>query len=68
MVSYQWGDLGNFAEMYKTYGNTESLRTETKDAQGGHYFAWNPSTGNGRAEATWRLFNEGTYTYDSSKC
>lgn len=68
MVAYQWGDLGNFATMYKEYGNTEALRENTKDAQGGRYFAWNPSTANGRADATWRLFNEGTYTYDSSKC
>jgi len=68
MVAYQWGDLGNFADMYKEHGNTESLRTLTEDAQGGHYFAWNPSTANGRADATWKLFHEGVYTYNESKC
>lgn len=68
MVAYQWGDLGNFADMYKEHGNTESLRTLTHDADGGHYFSWNPSTGNGRAEATWKLFHEGSYTYNESKC
>lgn len=68
MVSYQWGDIGNFNSVYKQYGNTESLRTSARDAQGGAYFAWNPSTGNGRAEATWKLFHEGIYTYDESRC
>ena len=69
MISYQFGNLGNFGTTYQQYGNTESLRQYTHNQKGTwYYFKENPSTANGRADATWKLFNEGVYTYDESKC
>lgn len=67
MVSYQFGNIGNFASSYQQYGNTESLKNSTYSVSRGnpswYYFKSNPSTDNGRAEATWKLFHEGIYTY-----
>lgn len=67
MVKYQFGNIGNFAETYQQYGNTDSLRQYTHNHNASwYYFRQNPSSGNGRAEATWKLFHEGVYTYGDS--
>ena len=67
MVAYQFGNIGNLPSMYKQYGNVDTLinvvhSTPDKGKQW-YYFKDNPSTGNGRAKATWDLFHEGKYTY-----
>lgn len=70
MVSYQFGNIGNFANAYLQYGNSETLKNSTYSVSKGnpswYYFKSNPSTGNGRAEATWKLFHEGVYTYSDN--
>lgn len=70
MISYQFGNIGNFPKMYKQYGNTDTLRDVVYSISGGkpswHYFKSNPSTQNGRAEATWNLFHNGKYTYSDN--
>ena len=67
MVTYQFGNIGNFTDMYKQYGNTDILKNVVYSygKKQWHYFKDNPSTGNGRAEATWLLFHEGKYTYNN---
>ena len=60
-VSYQYGGIGNFVEMWNQYGNTEQLRDNVhQTGQWAYYFKQNPSVG--RAEANWKLFHEGIYT------
>lgn len=70
MVVYQFGNIGNFTTAYKEYGNTDALKQNTHSYgnRQWYYFMQNPSTGNGRADATWKLFHEGVYTYDAEKC
>ena len=65
MIVYQFGNIGNFTTTYKEYGNTDALKQNTYSYgnKQWYYFRQNPSTGNGRAEATWKLFHEGIYTY-----
>lgn len=71
MISYQFGNIGNFTKMYKQYGNVDTLKDVVYSVSGGkpswYYFKKNPSSGNGRAEAIWELFHNGKYTY-SDKC
>lgn len=55
-VKYQYGNLGNFAEVYSQYGNTEELRNAFT-VNGAHPFA----QGDNRKEANWRVFLEGKY-------
>lgn len=60
-ISYQYGGIGNFVEMWNRYGNTEELRDNVhQTGQWEYYFKQNPSMG--RAEANWKLFHEGIYT------
>lgn len=60
-ISYQYGGIGNFVEMWNKYGNTEELRDNVhQTGQWAYYFKQNPSIG--RAEANWKLFHEGIYT------
>lgn len=59
-IMYQYGNIGNFVDMYKEYGNTEALRTNAKSKSGKTYFNSDVES-NGRSEANWRLFNEGKY-------
>ena len=70
MVSYQFGNIGNLATMYKQYGNSDTLKDVVYSISGGkpswYYFKKNPSSGNGRAEATWNLFHNGKYTYSDN--
>ena len=65
VVSYQYGNIGNFVEMYNKYGNTEELKNsvrayKTGGGYGRYYFVKGPES-NGRAQANWKLFNEGKY-------
>lgn len=64
-IKYQYGNIGNFVQMWNQYGNTDALRQNVQSYRAGgglgaHYFITNPSIG--RAEATWKLFHEGIYT------
>lgn len=59
-ISYQYGNLGNFVQMYNMYGNTESLRQNLK-VNSYYPFIKGPEN-NGRAAANWKLFHEGIYT------
>lgn len=72
VVAYQYGNIGNFVEMYAKYGNTEELRNHCQAYKSGgglnangYYFTTkiggNPE-GNGRCDANWKLFNKGKYT------
>ena len=56
-VCYQYGNIGNFAEAYRRYGNTEALKTAFKTASGAQPF--NGSTD--RKNANWQLFYTGKY-------
>lgn len=56
-VCYQYGNIGNFAEAYRQYGNTEALKTAFKTASGAQPF--NGSTD--RKNANWQLFYTGKY-------
>ena len=53
--------------MYNQYGNTYTFKDVVYSISGGkpswYYFKSNPSTRNGRTEATWNLFHNGKYTY-----
>lgn len=61
VISYQYGNIGNFVSMYNTYGNTEELRQNVTNRSGKyHYFIKGPED-NGRATANWKLFHEGIY-------
>lgn len=77
VVSYQYGNIGNFVEMYAKYGNTEELRNHCQAYKSGgglnangYYFTTkiggNPE-GNGRCDANWKLFHTGKYTDQSGK-
>lgn len=66
-VKYQYGNIGNFCEMYKKYGNTDSLRLNcsASGAVNSHYFVEVKPGGDNakrRAAANWKLFHEGIYT------
>ncbi len=63
VISYQYGNIGNFVRVYNQYGNTESLR-QNLVVNGYNPFIKGPES-NGRADANWKLFHEGIYT-DSS--
>ncbi len=62
-IKFQYGNIGNFVEQYKKYGNTEGLKNAVHSNGGGYYFK------NGipqpRAVANWKLFHEGVYTTKS---
>ena len=63
-IKYQYGNIGNFVQMWNQYGNTDALRENVQAYRSGgglgqHYFKTNPSVG--RAEANWKLFHEGIY-------
>ena len=64
-IKYQYGNLGNFVEMYKKYGNTDQLKSYFK-VNGYNPFIKGPES-NGRAQANWKLFHEGIYTDSSGK-
>ncbi len=77
VVTYQYGNIGNFVEMYAKYGNTEELRNHCQSYKtgggfnaNGYYFTTkiggNPES-NGRCDANWKLFHEGKYTDQSGK-
>ena len=59
-IMYQYGNIGNFVEAYKTYGNTEDLIKYAKSNSGKTYFNSNVEN-NGRSQANWTLFHEGKY-------
>lgn len=66
-VMYQYGNIGNFYEMYKRYGNTEDLRSSCRanGATNAYYFVEVKPGGDNakrRAAANWKLFHEGIYT------
>lgn len=60
VISYQYGNIGNFVRIYNQYGNTEKLK-QNLVINGYHAFIKGPES-NGRAEANWKLFHEGIYT------
>lgn len=60
-ITYQYGNIGNFVEAYKAYGNTDNLRKYAKSKSGITYFNSNVES-NGRSQANWKLFHEGIYT------
>lgn len=72
-VAYQYGNIGNFFEMYKKYGDTESLKenAEARGATYSHYFIEVKPGGNensrNRGEANWKLFHEGRYIIQGGK-
>lgn len=60
-IKYQYGNIGNFVENYKKYGNTDDFRI--KYAVGG-YNPFRRVDGEWqikRSNANWKLFNDGTY-------
>lgn len=59
-IMYQYGNIGNFVEVYKTYGNTDALISNAKSKSGKTYFNSNVES-NGRSQANWKLFHEGIY-------
>lgn len=59
-ITYQYGNIGNFVEAYKQYGNTEALINAARTKSGKTYFNSNVES-NGRSQANWRLFHEGIY-------
>ncbi|MDO5556967.1 MAG: M23 family metallopeptidase [Clostridia bacterium] len=64
-MKYQYGNLGNFVQMYKKYGNTAALR-QHQVTNGYHPWIKGPER-NGRAAANWKLFNQGKYINISGK-
>lgn len=60
-IMYQYGNIGNFIQAYKTYGNTDALVKNAKSSSGKTYFNSNVES-NGRSQANWKLFHEGIYT------
>ena len=66
-VAYQYGNIGNFCEMYKKYGNTDALKQNFKNASGRYNpFIKGPES-NGRANANWTLFHTGKYMGSDGK-
>lgn len=65
-IAYQYGNIGNFAEMYKRYGNTENLRNAVTSTSGTKYFL-DGIENNGRANANWTLFHDGKYISGSGE-
>lgn len=59
-IMYQYGNIGNFVDVYKKYGNSEQLITTAKSNSGKTYFNSNVES-NGRSQANWKLFHEGKY-------
>lgn len=64
-ITYQYGNIGNFTEIYKQYGNTDGLK-QNLVVNGYHPFIKGPES-NGRANANWTLFHEGIYLDSSGK-
>lgn len=60
-IMYQYGNIGNFVQAYKNYGNTDRLINEAHSNSGKTYFNSNVEN-NGRSQANWKLFHEGIYT------
>lgn len=56
-VAYKHGNIGNFADAYTQYGDTEALRTAFKTSKGATPFASNTK----RNESYWNLFHNGEY-------
>ena len=56
-VAYKHGNIGNFADAYAQYGDTEALRTAFKTSKGATPFASNTK----RNESYWNLFHNGEY-------
>lgn len=65
-IMYQYGNIGNFVQAYKTYGNTDELVRNAKSNSGKTYFNSNVES-NGRSQANWKLFHEGVYTAGSGE-
>lgn len=61
-IAYQYGNIGNFCEMYKKYGNTTKLRDNATAQQGNHYFTTGRGETNGRPQAVWNFFHNGKCT------
>ncbi len=59
-IMYQYGNIGNFVDVYKRYGNTDALISAAKSRSGKTYFNSNVES-NGRSQANWKLFHEGKY-------
>lgn len=71
-VKYQYGNIGNFAEMYKKYGDTEELKNNVRanGARNAYYFIEVKPGGDNakkRGAANWKAFHEGIYTTQSGK-
>ncbi len=73
-VRYQYGNIGNFAEMYKKYGNTDELKNNAKAYGSGithpYYFVEVKPGGDyakKRAAANWKAFHNGVYETPSGK-
>lgn len=73
-VKYQYGNIGNFAEMYKKYGDTEELKNNAKAYGKGivhpYYFVEVKPGGDyakKRAAANWKAFHKGVYETASGK-
>ncbi len=65
-VFYQYGNIGNFCEMYKKYGDTDALRENAYafNAKYKYYFKEVKPGGDNakkRGEANWNLFHNGKY-------
>ncbi len=60
-VMYQYGNIGNFVEIYKKYGNTDELRSNFCTIAGEYPWTTGRGENNGRQEANWKLFHEGKY-------
>lgn len=60
-VKYQYGNIGNFVEVYKRYGNTDELRANFREIEGAYPWTTGRGETNGRPEANWKLFHEGKY-------
>lgn len=60
-IKYQYGNIGEFVEMYKKYGNTDEFRT--KYVVGGYnpFLRVDGEWQLKRSNANWKLFSEGTY-------
>lgn len=61
-VKYLYGNLGNFVEAYKLYGDSEALRDNFYIFDGGKFYFPLSSTKNlaiyrTRSESTWNMFN-----------
>ena len=65
-VSYQWGNIGNFFEVYKSVGQdrTNTAIRNFQASQGGTPFG---DVYGGRGNSCWKLFSEGIYTAKSGR-